>query len=171
MKIPIKESIKSNAWLECVAREEYSEEALPFRIRVKSFQRVNVDSLRALLSRQDSDAAKGLEGILKRDDGILWFLGLEIVSLKKRQVDPTDITEHILLTDHEDYEFNVLHFRDVLRHIDEGAHPTLDGLHRLVYGDEVKPKIRTEGVLTFMLPTDEPDEYYVSCTGGDIKEI
>ena len=169
MKIPIREIIKSSARLECNTRDRFSEPVL-YRMRLKSFHRVNVESLTALLSRHDSGAGKQLQMSLKRDDGVLWFLGVDVVNLNRREVEPDRVTDPIILVDHEDYEFRRFEFPDLMG-IRWGAHSTLDGLQRFIYGGDLKPKIRTEGIVPFMLPTDDPDEYFVSCTGGDIREV
>lgn len=153
MKIPIEHAIDSGAWFHCRSGYDGHYDNYSFRIRVLSFEKVNMT---------DIDNPKQIT--LDIEGGVLWVIKLQIINLNKEEVRIIDGL--IRIVDENDYDFpNVsdAHLCFFSKYADSS------GLKKL-WGKGYIPKIKYTGSLLYLLP-DEETEYFLSVPGGNIKEV
>lgn len=153
--IPIKEAISSEAWLHC--ETTYNYELSQFRIKVMSFQKLN------LLEVDEP------EKIDFRDEGtVVWIMDLEVVNLTKERIRPGEEGPgRLILVDQDGFRFYT--FRD--SHLCCYSDFAKKSKTTRFYGTELLPKIKAVGAMPFLLPDDDDAIYSISIIGGSIKEV
>jgi hypothetical protein len=73
------------------------------------------------------------------------------VNLTKRKISPDDVKRVIILVDQDEFHFSCVEDRHLSYHSD---YATTSGLERL-YSDDLIPKIKVVGAITFFLPDDD----------------
>ncbi|OGW54869.1 MAG: hypothetical protein A2Y81_12330 [Nitrospirae bacterium RBG_13_43_8] len=155
MKIPIREAINSGTWFRCITKG--LEETIIFKLRVLSFKKNNLSSI--------DEPEK-----LTLDEGILWLMGIDVISLNKEEAEPSDIHSRVILFDQDGFKFNAIYDQ----HLNLSEFGKSVGIKRFTGWSDVpklKPKIKATGALPFLLPDDDTAEYYISVEGGNIQEI
>ena len=148
--VPIKETVSSNAWFDCRSKDE-----IRFKMRILLFEKVNLAEV------DDPDKVK-----IDSSNGNYWILKIEIMNLTKRKISPDDAKRVIILVDQDEFHFNCVEDRHLSYHSD---YATTSGLKRL-YSDDLIPKIKMVGAITFFLPDDDEAEYSLTIDKGNIEE-
>jgi hypothetical protein len=157
--VPLKEAIAGGAWLHFGGRCKvelvdggYEEIDLQFRLRVLSFQKIDL-----------SEVDKPIE---IDEGGNLWLLKIEAVNLIRTNLYPASLTENILLIDQDGFQFHV-YTESSLILFSNYANKT--GLSRF-YGTPLVPKTKAIGAIAFFLPDDDEAEYSLAMVGGTVHE-
>lgn len=156
MKIPIKHSVDSGAWLKCET-EGWLSNIIIFKVRILSFERVDV----ALIDNADK---------LSLDEGNLWLMKIEVINIDKEETDPGLINSRLLLIDQDGFKFKALYNQTL--NLSKFGEQT--GIKRFTGWSDVsklKPKIKAVGAVPFLLPGDDEAEYFLSVEGENIQEI
>lgn len=153
--VPIKEAISTGAWLHC--ETTYNYELFQFRIKVLSFQKLN-------LSEVDNP-----EKIDFRDENtIVWIMDLEVVNLTKECIRPVqEGPGRLILVDQEGFRFYTFQDSHLCCFSDFAKKSKTDRF----YGTELLPKIKAVGAMPFLLPDDDEAVYSISIRNGSIKEV
>lgn len=152
-KIPIKEAISSGTWFNCVVDWI---ETLAFRMRVSSFEKVNLSEVDAIekINRQT----------FALENGDFWIMQLEIINLGKKAAQ--FIALSINISDNAGFEFSPA--TDF--HLCGGSEYAKKSGLATFFGQECFPKIKRTGAITFFLPKEE-SEYFLTVQGGNIQEV
>ena len=157
--IPIQEAIISQAWLKFSNRDYLKEWRLDqlkeFRVRVTGFSKINLNEV---------DSPELVD--VSHANASWWMLELEVVSLCKKQMSTGRFNELILLVDQDGFQFNYVREDHLCFYSDFSQK---NGFRRL-HGQDLFPKIKAVGALTFLLPDDDEAQYYLSMESGAVCE-
>lgn len=151
--VPIKDAINSGAWLQC---EHQSGGNYKFRLRIKSFERLN------LLLIDNPDKIQGIDS-----NSIIWKLEIEVISLNKIPMPVSYGPNCLLLIDQDGFNFPV--FQD--RYLHMWSEFSRESKLGRFYFQDLLPKIKAVGLIIFQLPEDEDAEYFISIRDGLVQEV
>lgn len=154
--VPVKEAINSGAWLQCEKRSNLFE-ANQFRIKIKSFRKLNLSEVDEPEKIEELDSG-----------GVLWLMDLELVNLNKHPLSCVKGPSSLILVDQEHFVFPVV--RDF--HLRVGSKfSEMSGTKRF-FNTDLLPKIKAVGSIIFQLPDDEDAEYFISLEDkGVVQEV
>jgi len=149
--VPVKEAINSGAWLHFISNDE----SLQFRLKVLSFHKLNFTEV------------DNPESIQQKDSNSQWWLmGVESINLTKRNIHPLIFVGSLLLVDQDGFEFKVTRDTHLWLRSDFSKK---SGLCRF-FIDELIPKIKAVGTISFLLPDDDEVVYSLSMQNGMVQE-
>jgi hypothetical protein len=152
--IPIKDLVRDGYWLNCTARNRWTNDAAEwtFRMRIQSFERLDYPQTDRPLHEQLKPIVEG---------AVWWLMKLEVVNLSKVSVLFGYLTQEMRVVDGDGFQFEGgdggLHFSDFGRQI---------GLSL----GSLSPKLKAQGAVLFMVP-DEDMEYSLTIKNGTMEEI
>jgi hypothetical protein len=149
--VPVKEAIGSGAWLHFSSTDG----ALQFRLKVLSFKKLDLSQV---------DEPHNIEN--KETRAQWWLMEIEAVNLSKRTIGAHDMCTRIVLMDQEEFQFNVI-MDSHLACLSEFSKKS--GLHRF-YVDDLIPKTKAVGAISFRLPDDDEAEYSLVMEDGTVRE-
>lgn len=157
--VPIQEAISSQAWLKFSNRDRLKEWRLDqlkeFRVRAIDFSEINLNEV---------DSPELVD--VSHADASWWMLKLEVISLCKKQISTREFNEIIVIIDQDDFQFNYVREDHLCFDSDFSQK---NGFRRL-FGQDLFPKIKAVGALTFLLPNDDEAQYYLSMENGTVCE-
>ena len=150
-KISLSEMIETGAWFRCTMQND-DEETLNFQLRILSFDKLTPSDLG--------------ESALKKyihNEGVLWILRIEVINLCKKAIRSSEIRNHLMLIDEDEYEYES-YLEESYLNYDE-----VSGLYRFSGNTDLRPKIKVKGSVAFQLPEEE-NKYYLTIIDGSIEE-
>ena len=159
--IPISEAIETGAWLlaEFEATQSYEPAAndgqpLRFRLRVTEFSKI------------DLSAVDSCEKLSRSTNSNVWKLGLEVVSLCKRECEFYWIMpRRLFVADEEGFEFPFLDDTHLRLDSDYAEHSGLKNF----FAYSASPKIKRAGAFPYELP-DDFEQGFLFIRGGTLRE-
>lgn len=154
--VPVKEAINSGAWLQCEKRSNLFE-ANQFRIKIKSFKKLNLSEV------DEPEEIKNFDS-----NGVLWIMNIEVVNLNKQPLHSSDGPYNLILIDQDHFIFPP--FLD--SHLRCSSEFSKTSGMRRFFATELLPKIKAVGSIIFHLPDDEDAEYIISLEDkGVVQEV
>lgn len=147
--IPIKEAIETGAWLHFQFSEDWR-----FRVKVLSFEKINVSQI---------EESHKIENI--HENSQWWLMRIELLSLIKKKVRSRNIIEDILLIDDDGFQFQEITDHHLCFWSDYAKKTGLDKF----YGQDLLPKMKVIGAISFLLPDDEA-AYSLAMKNGKLEE-
>lgn len=153
--VPVKEAINSGAWLQC--EYDYDGKIIKFRLKVNSFRKIN------LLKVDNPEEIDGIDS-----NSVIWLLQIEVINLNKTPLEVYNATAKLTLIDQDGFVFPF--FEDSHLH-SSSKFSKKNGLQRF-YNDDLLPKIKALGSITFQLPDDDEAEYSIGLEdNGIVQEV
>ncbi len=154
--VPIKEAISSGAWLHCEQKKNLFETS-QFRLKINSFEKINLSKV---------DNPEEIDGI--DSNSVIWLLQVEVINLNKTPLEVYNATAKLTLIDQDGFIFPF--FEDSHLHM-SSKFSKKKGLSRF-YSDDLLPKIKAVGSITFQLPDDDEAEYSIALKdNGTVQEV
>ena len=154
--VPIKEAINSGAWLHCEQRKNLLE-SNQFRIKINSFRKINLSEI---------DNVENVSGI--DSNSTIWLLGIEVINLNKIPLQVYKATQQLILIDQDGFNFPI--FED--HHLHSNSEFSNKTKLKRFWNDDLLPKIKAVGSLTFQLPDDDDAIYSLGIKeGGTVQEV
>lgn len=150
--IPLKETIDEDKWILFTDNKKFH-----FKLKLLSFEKVNMAKVDI---SEDFDEEEIID-----EGGAYWLLKVEVISLCKAKIRTSQVTEDIGLVDQDGFRFDVTWNMNMACY---SKFAKKSGLARL-YGQELSPKIKAVGAVTFFLPDEEGAIYSVTNINGKIK--
>ena len=154
--VPIKEAINSGSWLHCEQKNNLFE-TNQFRLKVNSFRKLNLSEV---------DNPENISGL--DSNSIIWLLEIEVVNLNKIPLGVYEATQQLILIDQDGFNFPF--FED--DHLHSHSEFSKKAKLKRFWMDDLLPKIKAVGSITFQLPDDDEATYSIGIKkNGIVQEV